>query len=185
MLQVEDGGLLVVVGDVAGKGLPLAMPVSVLVGAIRAAAQYTHDPKELLGILNERLIGRFNGGFSTALAAHIDIDGLITIANAGHLPPYLDGREVNLPGALPLGIVSHAAYQTIEVELDPGSRIIFYSDGVVEARNAHGELFGFDRTLEISTQPARAIVEAARLFEQSDDITVVAITRDAAVAAAA
>ena len=185
ILPEGNGGLLVVVGDVAGKGLPAAMMVSVLVGAIRGIAEYTCDPSELLANLNERLIGRTQGSFSTALAAHIAADGKVTIANAGHLPPYLDGREMDLPGALPLGIQPHAAYESSQLHLAPGSRLTFYSDGVVEARNLKGELFGFDRGKAISTMSAAAIVEAAKDFGQEDDITVVTIARHAAIASAA
>jgi len=101
----------------------------------------------------------------------------VTIANAGHLSPYLDGREVELQGALPLGVVSGAVYATTEFYVAPGSRLTFYSDGVIEAQNAKGELFGFERGRAISTQPAAAIVEAARQFGQEDDITVVTIKR--------
>jgi hypothetical protein len=185
IVPTGDGGLLLVLGDVAGKGLPAAMLVSVMVGAIRATAEYTHDPEELLASLNERLMGRSRGGFSTALAAHIGAEGEVTIANAGHLSPYLDGRELELPGALPLGILSGAHYETMRFALAPGSRLTFYSDGVVEAQNAGGELLGFERAQELSTQPAAAIVEAAKEFGQSDDITVVAIERSADVAEAA
>jgi hypothetical protein len=185
ILPVSGGGLLLVVGDVAGKGLPAAMMVSVLVGAIRGIAEYTIDPSEILANLNERLMGRTQGSFSTALAAHIAADGLVTVANAGHLSPYLDGREVELPGALPLGIEAHASYESSQFHLAPGGRLTFYSDGVVEARNQHGELFGFDRGKAISTQPAAAIVAAAKNFGQEDDITVVAIARHAAIATAA
>jgi phosphoserine phosphatase RsbU/P len=108
VLPAPEGGLLLVVGDVAGKGLPAAMLVSVLVGAIRGVAEYTSEPAELLANLNERLVGRAGGGFSTALVAHISAEGAVTVANAGHLSPYLDGREVELPGALPLGVKSGA-----------------------------------------------------------------------------
>jgi hypothetical protein len=185
VLPADHGGLLVVVGDVAGKGLPAAMLVSVLVGAIRGVAEYTVDPAELLASLNERLIGRTNGGFSTALAAHITADGWVSIANAGHLSPYLDGREVELPGALPLGVLSSGVYETKQFYLAHGSRLTFYSDGVVEAQNPQGELFGFERAKAISTEPAAAIVEAARNFGQEDDITVVAVARHIAFATAA
>ena len=179
------GGLLIVVGDVAGKGLPAAMLVSVLVGAIRTAAAYSQSPSEVLCQLNERLLGRTHGGFSTALAAHITADGWVTIANAGHLSPYLDGKEVDLPGALPLGIVGTAAYEAIQFHLPHGSRLTFYSDGVVEAQNPKGELFGFDRAKHLSMQTAASIVQAAVQFGQSDDITVVAIRRASAIATAA
>lgn len=180
ILPASDGGLLLVIGDVSGKGLPAAMLVSVLVGAIRTAVSYTEDPEKVLAQLNERLLGRSHGGFSTALAARISPDGSVAIANAGHLSPYLDGREIELPSALPLGIVSGPGYEAIEFRLTPGSRLTFCSDGVVEARNHARELFGFDRARTISTQPAAAIVEAARLFGQEDDITVVTIERLAA-----
>jgi phosphoserine phosphatase RsbU/P len=185
VLPAGEGGLLLVLGDVAGKGLPAAMLVSVLVGAIRATAEYTHAPAELLANLNERMIGRTRGGFSTALSAFIAADGAVIIANAGHLSPYLDGHEIELPGALPLGIMSGATYQTTQFQLAPGSRLTFYSDGVVEAQNEKGELLGFERGLEISTQSAPAIAEIAKQFGQSDDITVLAISRAAAVATAA
>ena len=185
VLPSGDGGLLVVVGDVAGKGLTAAMLVSVLVGAIRGATEYTSDPVELLCSLNERLVGRGGGSFSTALVALIRADGEVVIANAGHLSPYLDGREVALPGALPLGVISGAEYETSRFSLAPGSRLTFYSDGVVEAQNARGEMFGFDRAMEMSTHPAAAIVEAVRQFGQQDDITVVTVARPAVIASAA
>ena len=185
ILPDGEGGLLVVVGDVAGKGLPAAMLVSVLVGAIRATADRTNNPEEVLASLNERLVGRGGSGFSTALAAHICSNGTVGVANAGHLSPYLDGMELELPGALPLGVMSGVAYDTIQFHLAPGSRLTFYSDGVIEAQNQKGELFGFDRARDISTQPAAAIAEAAKQFGQEDDITVVTITREAAIATAA
>jgi phosphoserine phosphatase RsbU/P len=185
VLPADHGGLLIVVGDVAGKGLPAAMLVSVLVGAIRGVAEYTVDPAELLSSLNDRLIGRGGGGFSTALAAHITADGWVTIANAGHLSPYLDGAEMELPGALPLGVLSGGSYETKQFYLAHGSRLTFYSDGVVEAQNAQGELFGFERAKAISMEPPATIVEAAKQFGQEDDITVVSISRHAAFATAA
>ncbi len=178
ILPARGGGLLVLVGDVAGKGLPAAMLVSVLVGAIRAVAEFTEDPSELLGHLNDRLVGRSGGGFSTALAARFAVDGRVTVCNAGHLPPYLDGKEVELPGALPLGVASSTRYETTRFHLNPGSRLTFYSDGVIEAQDSSGELFGFERAREISMKSAAEIVEAAKQFGQQDDITVVSITRE-------
>jgi serine phosphatase RsbU (regulator of sigma subunit) len=161
------------------------MLVSVLVGAIRAASDYTSDPAELLANLNQRLVGRVDGGFSTALVARISAHGETSIANAGHLYPYLDGREVTTPGALPLGVSSGTRYETIAFEMQPGSRLTFYSDGIVEAQNTKGELFGFDRSRDVSMQTPERILEAAREFGQQDDMTVIVISRDAAVATAA
>lgn len=184
ILPADDGALLVVIGDVAGKGLPAAMLVSVLVGAIRGVAEYTSEPAELLANLNQRLAGRAGGSFSTALAARLESDGRVLLANAGHLPPYLDGREVELPGALPLGVKADEEYETVCVQLAAGARLTFYSDGIVEAQNAEGELFGFERSRELAMQPVTKIVDAARRFGQQDDMTAIAVTRVAAMAEA-
>ena len=179
--QIGDGrdGMSIVVGDVSGKGLPAAMLVSVLVGAIRAEAAHGADPAALLRSLNDRTIGRSHGGFTTCLAAHIASDGLLTLANAGHLPPYLNGEEIVVPGALPLGIIANADYGCTAIQLTPGDRLTFVSDGVIEARSKSTsrsqELFGFERTRAISRQPASVIAEAARVFGQNDDITVVTV----------
>jgi sigma-B regulation protein RsbU (phosphoserine phosphatase) len=175
--QIADGqgGILIVVGDVSGKGLPAAMIVSVLVGAIRAEASHGALPADLLASLNDRMMGRSHGGFVTCLAAHLNSDGLLTIANAGHLPPYVNGEEIAAPGSLPLGLMSGARYDVLTVQLSAGDRLTFMSDGVVEARSRTGELLGFERTRGLSMQPAEAIARAAREFGQQDDITVVTV----------
>jgi len=179
--QIGDGqgGMLVVLGDVSGKGLPAAMLVSVLVGAIRAEAAHGTDPMNMLRSLNDRMMGRSHGGFTTCLAAHITAGGLLTVANAGHLPPYLNGVEVAVPGALPLGIIAHPEYEVTTVQLTPGDRLTFVSDGVVEAQAKYnprpGELFGFDLTRALSVFPAHRIADAASGFGQTDDITVVTV----------
>lgn len=177
ILPDNSGGILLVLGDVAGKGLPAAMLVSMLVGVIRTAAEETANPARILRTLHERLIGHTRGGFSTALAAHIAKDGNVEIASAGHLSPYLDGKELALPGALPLGITGGGQYETASLTLSPNSRLTFYTDGVVEAQNRQKELFGFDRAQAISTKSATEITQAAVQFGQSDDITVVIIER--------
>jgi sigma-B regulation protein RsbU (phosphoserine phosphatase) len=183
--QIGDGccGMLIVVGDVSGKGLPAAMLVSVLVGAIRTEAAHTTDPINLLNCLNERMMGRAHGGFTTCLAAHISSTGLVTLANAGHLSPYLNGEELAIPGSLPLGILDHPDYDCCTAQLLIGDQLTFVSDGVVEAQsksasNSHSkapDLFGFDRTRQLSNQPATVIADAARAFGQTDDITVVTL----------
>ncbi|HUN85686.1 MAG TPA: SpoIIE family protein phosphatase [Terracidiphilus sp.] len=171
----SNGGMLIVVGDVSGKGLPAAMLVSVLVGAIRAEASHGSDPARLMRSLNERMLGRSQGGFTTCLAAHISAQGHVTLANAGHLAPYLNGHEIGVPGSLPLGIVAQPEYESNTVKLAPGDRLTFVSDGVVEAQTRSGELFGFDRTRNISRRPAEEIARAAQDFGQKDDITVVTV----------
>jgi hypothetical protein len=179
VLPADDGALLLVMGDVAGKGLSAAMLVSVLVGAIRGIAEYTCEPAVILGNLNERLVGKAGGGFSTAVAAHISAEGHVTISSAGHLSPYLDGDEIDLPGALPLGVTSGASYETAQFKLPQGSRLTFYSDGVVEAQDQKGELFGFERSRALAIHPADVIARRAVSFGQQDDITVVTIEREA------
>ncbi|MGD0097159.1 MAG: SpoIIE family protein phosphatase [Terracidiphilus sp.] len=183
--QIADGrgGILLVVGDVSGKGLPAAMLVSVLVGAIRAEAAHGTGPPALLCSLNDRAMGRSHGGFTTCLAAHITAGGLLTLANAGHVPPYLNGLEIVVPGSLPLGIVEHAQYETVTFTLKPGDRLTFVSDGVPESQDKSGTLLGFDRTQSISRKPAAEIAEAARNFGQLDDITVVTVEFSGATAA--
>jgi hypothetical protein len=179
--QIGDGecGMLIVVGDVSGKGLPAAMLVSVLVGAIRAQAAHSTDPAAMLRSLNERLMGRSHGGFTTCVAAHITAGGLLTVANAGHLPPYLNGVETEVPGALPLGIVAAPDYECSTLQLAAGDRLTIVSDGVVEAQATIppwcGDLFGFDLTRALSVFPAQRIADAARGYGQSDDITVVTV----------
>ncbi len=175
--QIADGrgGMLIVVGDVSGKGLPAAMIVSVLVGAIRAEASHGVDPAGLLSALNDRMMGRAHGGFVTCMAAHLGADGLLTVSNAGHLPPYLNGEEIAAPGSLPLGLLSGARYDVFTRNLAPGDRLTFVSDGVVEAQSRTGELLGFERTRELSSHSAEAIAHAAQDFGQEDDITVVTV----------
>jgi hypothetical protein len=174
-LSKPDGSLLVVVGDVSGKGMSAAMLVAVLVGAIRTRAEDSFDPAAMLTMLNQRLIGRSGGPLATCLAAELRPDGEMRIANAGHLPPYLNGRELALEGSLPLGAADVIDPSSQTLTLQPGDRLTFLTDGVVEAMNSANELFGFDRARTISSQPAAAIVQHAQTFGQKDDITVLNI----------
>jgi len=113
--------------------------------------------------------------FATCLCARIYPDGTMTIANAGHLHPYRDGRELELAADLPLGVIPNIQYEQATFTLNVGDRLIFLSDGVVEASNAHGELFGFERTQQVSNESARYIAQTAKRFGQTDDITVVSL----------
>jgi hypothetical protein len=174
-LTKADGSLLVVIGDVSGKGVSAAMLVAVLVGTIRTRADESFDPASLLMTLNQRLIGRSGGHLATCIAAEIHLDGRMRIANAGHLPPYLNGKEMELEGSLPLGVLAESEVSVETFVLEPGDRLTFMTDGVVEATNKAKELFGFERTREISGEGAAAIAEQAQGFGQEDDITVVSV----------
>jgi serine phosphatase RsbU (regulator of sigma subunit) len=176
--------MLIVVGDVSGKGLQAAMNASTLVGALRN--ELSHDPAVVLNRLNNVLIGATAGpgaaygekgaaSFATCVCARVYPDGTMTIANAGHLHPYRDGREMDLAADLPLGVIGDIQYEQATFQLDVGDRLIFLSDGVVEASNAQGELFGFERTQQVSNESARYIAQTAKRFGQTDDITVVSM----------
>jgi hypothetical protein len=175
-----DGSALILVGDVSGKGLRAAMLGTLIVGGAGTLAQENLGPAEMLDRLNRHLYGRTDGGFATCLCALLAADGMLSIANAGHLSPYRNGRELLCEPNLPLGILAAADYTETCVQLDPGDALTFMSDGVVEARSESGEIFGFDRTRDISNQPAAQIAETAARFGQEDDITVLTLTRLAA-----
>ena len=181
VLSSEDGSLLIVAGDVSGKGLKAAMTVSAIVGALRNERE--RQPARVLSNLNRVLHGQITG-FATCAAALIDPEGKVTLANAGNPAPYRNGEELPVDSGLPLGIVAEGAYSETTYHLEPGDRLTFVSDGVVEATNEKRELFGFDRTQAISNQSATAIATAAQQFGQQDDISVLAITRAPALKAA-
>jgi len=169
----EQGGVLLVIGDVSGKGLRAAMAVSAIVGALRALPML--PPSQLLAALNRGLAGNLAGGFVTCCAVHIDAEGRMTIANAGHIPPWRNGQEIPLDSSLPLGLAAAVTYPEATVTLAPGDSLTFVSDGIVEAGSATGELYGFDRTRQISTQSAEQIAATARAWGQEDDITVLTL----------
>jgi len=171
--SVGDGGMLVVIGDVAGKGLKAAMNVSMLMGALRRTADVS--PARILDSLNRVLVG--SESFTTCQAVLFKADGEVVLANAGHLPPYLNSQEIAAPGGLPLGVLAESSYEEIRFYLHPGDRLLLLSDGVVEARRPSGELFGFDRVQNLSNQSAFYLAEAAKTFGQEDDITVLTVRR--------
>jgi hypothetical protein len=177
ILPMEDGGVMVVIGDVSGKGLPAAMMVALLVGTLNTLAERTSRPAEMLAGLNRRVLGRSGGGFTTCLVTRIDPGGELTLASAGHLPPYLDGCAVELECGLPLGIAAGVEYSEKRLRLEPGQRLTLITDGVLEARDPAGALFGFERTAAISAQTADQIAKAAERFGQDDDITVLTVVR--------
>ena len=176
IVPVDGGGVLMVIGDVSGKGMPVAMTVSSLVGTVHTLAHYTQSPGQILSSMNQRMLDRSHGGFTTCLVLRVNPDGAITAANAGHLGPYIDGSEAAMDNGLPLGIAADATYTETTLQLAPNDRLTFLTDGVVEAQSPSGELFGFERTAQISTQSAEAIAAAAQAFGQEDDITVLTLS---------
>lgn len=180
ILPLEEGGVLAVIGDVSGKGMPAAMTVSLLVGTLRTLVHFTHSPGEILAAMNYRMLARSHGGFTTCLVLRIAPNGQVTAANAGHLAPYLQGKEVTLESGLPLGLSADTKYAETAFRLGEGEQLTLISDGVVEARGAQGELYGFDRTASMAKETAEQIANVAQQFGQSDDITVLTVERVAA-----
>jgi len=176
----SDGSLLIVVGDVAGKGLKAGMLVALLVGAIRTVAQFDPDPLVLLGALNQRLLGR-GDAFATCLAMRINADGAVTLANAGHIAPYLNGNAMELEGSLPLGMLDAPEFSLIRFSLAAGDRLMLLSDGVAEATDSDGRLFGFERVQDLlrNATSAAEVAREAQRFGQEDDISVISVTRTA------
>jgi serine phosphatase RsbU (regulator of sigma subunit) len=150
------------------------MTVAAVIGALRTV--HPVSPAWIINSLNSGLTGNLRGGFVTCCAARITEDGAVTISNAGHLSPYRSGREMELASGLPLGIDPHAEYEESHFQLRPMESLTFLSDGIIEARNAAGELLGFQRTLEMSGSSADVIANAAVAFGQDDDITVLKVT---------
>ena len=179
ILPLESGATLVILGDVSGKGLKAAMAVSLIVGAARMIADYSTSPSEILAALNRRLYGRMQGGFATAIAMRLGPDGSCVLSTAGHPPPFLNQNQLDLPGSLPLGIAPASDYEELSFCLRVGDHIALYTDGLLEARNRTGELYGFARleSLFAAKPNAAEATEAAVNFGQDDDITVLTLTR--------
>ena len=193
-LDLGDGRLVLVVADVSGKGAPAAMAGALAVGLLEAYAPGQPDPETLLAKLNKDLHARFIANYINVACCYaiLDIASLeLTVANAGCVYPYLRRGnylcEIEVVG-LPLGMWPDYSYLSQSLTLQPGDLLLLSSDGLIEARNDQGELFGFDRLetelrglpAEISAQAAvDQLVEAAMVFtgqaELADDLTVLIV----------
>ena len=182
----SDGSLLIVAGDVTGKGLKAGMLVALLVGAIRTVAQFDSNPLVMLDALNQRLLGRGDSQ-ATCLVLRIAADGQVTLANAGHMPPYLNSEQLPVEGALPLGIIERPDFTVTRFRLMENDKLVLLSDGIVEATDANGNLFGFERVHKLlhSVTTAAEIAAAAQSFGQEDDISVISVTRTSVLEPAA
>jgi serine phosphatase RsbU (regulator of sigma subunit) len=174
--QEADSSILIVVGDVAGHGMESGMLATLIVGAIRTAAEFTSEPGRILSLLNKRMQGR---GLATCLALCIEHNGSAVLVNAGHLPPYLNGNELAMEGALPLGAIPGIEFPVLRFQIAEGDSLMLMTDGVAEAMNSEGRLFGFDRIEEMLRKGAvaAALATAAQDYGQQDDITVLTVER--------
>lgn len=192
-LELPDGKLALIVGDVTDKGVPAALVMATTRTMLRAAAQRLYSPGEVLervnGVLHPDIPPNM---FVTCLYAVLDpATGLLRYANAGHDLPYrryCEGTcELRATG-MPLGLMPGMSYEEKEVRLDPGDSVLFYSDGIVEAHSPTREMFGFPRLQGfVGAHPGGAALmdfllgELTRFvgeeWEQEDDITLVTLAR--------
>ncbi|MFI5402868.1 MAG: PP2C family protein-serine/threonine phosphatase [Planctomycetota bacterium] len=188
----QDGTWALFIGDVSGHGSPAAVEMAITRTLAHVRAEKPFAPSEMLTYLNERLAGRLlvNPAFVTALCAVYDPrKGTIRYSSAGHHPPRLkrcsDGSLFNLDGAgsPPLGVVEKVGFRDAERELVEGDQLIFYTDGITEAMDKQGEMFGLDRldgVLENCGVNAQALIETVvselKAFtngrEWADDVTM-------------
>ena len=186
-----NGHRILVIADVSGKGLSGAIFMASAISLVRGFVKQGLAPHEVLGAVNRELEhANPNMMFVTLFLAYIDIaNGLIQYSNAGHNPPYVlcDGnvKALTASGSLPLGLFAEECYESTQELFLLGSTIYLYTDGVNEARNEKGEFFGIPRLEEIlkKSQGEEVVDEvkaAVEQFtagcEQSDDITMIALT---------
>ena len=169
----SDGSIMVVIGDVSGKGLKAAMTGAFAIGALDALAAEIPDPPKLLSRLNGEILRGQDRGFITCLCLKLSLDGQMIISNAGHLYPYRNGEELVCEGGPPLGLFPNLVYLESRFKMDYGDFLTLLSDGVTEATGPKDEEFGDERTQAIICHSAQYIAAAAQQFGQRDDITVV------------
>jgi sigma-B regulation protein RsbU (phosphoserine phosphatase) len=186
-LVTDERHLTVLVADVSGHGVPAALVASMLKVAFAEQRLQAAAPACILHNLNQILNGILQGQFVTAACAHIDLDARsVTYAGAGH-PPALLVRQaapeiVELAeNGLFLGPFRQATYQSVTVPLEPGDRLLLYTDGIIEATVADGQPFGAARLAHFAMRErARAadsfvgrLIDSVSAGEQEDDLTVV------------
>ena len=190
---LSEGKLGLAVGDATGKGVPAALVMSTTCGMLRLAAQSLSSPGEMLQRVNEALHPSIPPNmFVTCFYAILDPkSGSLSYANAGHDLPYLyrngEAEELRARG-MPLGLMPAMGYEQKEVVLESGDSALFYSDGLVEAHDPHGEMFGFPRLQALVAEHAEGeplgefLMEELYTFvgegwEQEDDITLLTLRR--------
>jgi len=150
-IRIDDKHLGILIADVSGHGLPSALIASMLQVALTAQVPHASDPAKVLSGLNKALCGKFTGNFVTAAYVYVDLEtSRMRYAAAGH-PPMLQHRRSTLTtsriveNGLILGVFDEAAYETLDLPLEPGDRHVLYTDGIPEAANAAQKFYGTDR----------------------------------------
>ena len=158
------------IADIAGKGLPAALLMSNLQAAVRAFAQETVAPSSICGSVNRLLCRNMaSGRFATFCYARVEPQGRrIVFSNAGHNPPLLVRKSGSFErlsdGGTVLGVFPDTPYDQGEMPLEAGDRLIFYTDGITEARNPAGDEYGEEQlaaaAIRCRTDPAEVIKDA-------------------------
>ncbi len=191
-----DGKLCIALGDVAGKGVSASLLMSRLSSVMHSSMRFVEHPVEAFSYINRHMCrGSVEGRFVTLVVAIVDLESHeVVILNGGHMVPIVrsasgvitesDGNSVGIP----LGILDDYPYKVQSLMLNPGDSIVLYSDGISEARNAQGELYGIDRLRSVVSGEhvdAQHLGEAILLDvhrhvgqePQSDDISLLCFGR--------
>jgi serine phosphatase RsbU (regulator of sigma subunit) len=193
--ELEDGRMGLAVGDATGKGMPAALAASATGSMLRAVAQDSgYSPGEVLARVNKTLLARIpQNMFVTCFFAILEPESAsLSFANAGHDLPYLHHRsgdaEDLMARGMPLGLMPGMSYEEKESILEAGEGVLLYSDGLVEAHDPEGEMFGFPRLRALIAEHAEkgsleeTLLEELYSFvgegwEQEDDITLLTLRR--------
>jgi serine phosphatase RsbU (regulator of sigma subunit)/anti-sigma regulatory factor (Ser/Thr protein kinase) len=194
-IDLGDGRIGIVVGDVTDKGVPAALVMARTHSILRAEAQRSDSPAAILARANELLVPEMpDRMFVTCLFAVLEpATGRLVLANAGHNLPYIRTAagvvELRATG-LPLGLLPGMTYEEVEGRIGPGQDVLLYSDGIVEAHSPEREMYGFPRLQDAMDGKATGqdlldqLLEGLHAFtgsgwEQEDDITLVTMRRSA------
>ena len=197
-IEMPGGRLGIAVGDVTDKGVPAALVMARTHSVLRAEASRSDSPGEILARANALLEPEMPARmFVTCLFAILEPEtGRIVMANAGHNLPYIrtnDGVVELRATGMPLGLMPGIRYEEVEGVIAPGSNVLLYSDGLVEAHDPNREMYGFPRLRqEMTVDDAGSelldrLLETLHRFtgpdwEQEDDITLVTLRRASGVA---
>jgi sigma-B regulation protein RsbU (phosphoserine phosphatase) len=185
-IDLGDERYGIVLADVSGKGMPAALLMSATRAILRSLAKLDSSPSQTLLRLNQTLSEDFPmGKFVTMIYAVLDARSReITVASAGHLRPLLINGEcafLDVDTGLPLGLGA-SSYPEHKINLKPGTRLLFYTDGITEAMNRDDEEYGPTRLLEHFLQPGACVdglIEEVQRFShgstQTDDATAILI----------
>ncbi len=193
-LKLDDNSLAIAIGDVSGKGVPAALYMVKVMTELRNCASGTYGPGEALSAVNNVLVKEsMRGMFVTLLYAILNFrNKTITFSNAGHFPPiFLDEPTkkiipFNESANIPLGITPGIKYQEAKLEIEGDKLLVFYTDGIIEARNNRAKQFGIQRLKDVVRQKdlsaksavhsvIREVINFSKGTPQHDDLTILAV----------